>query len=41
MKTFVKKLIAVELKIENWFNNRFGWFFTNGNKEDFYTNQGK
>jgi len=23
---------AVLIKIEQWFNNRFAWFFTNGNK---------
>lgn len=39
MKTIVKKFVLVQSKIENWFNKRFGWFFTNGNKEDYYSNQ--
>ena len=26
------KVIKKINRLENWFNNKFGWFFTNGNK---------
>jgi len=32
MMKIVAKTQAVRKRFENWFNNRFSWFFTNGNK---------
>lgn len=39
MNTLIQKFILVQTKIETWFNKRFGWFFTNGNKENYYNKQ--
>ena len=33
----IKMIEKIELsikRIESWFNKRFGWFFTNGNKSE-------
>lgn len=38
MKTFLQKLKLIQVRFENWFNARFGWFFTNGNKTNEYSN---
>lgn len=32
MPTTMAHIIAPILRFERWFNARFGWFFTNGNK---------
>lgn len=33
MDTFIDRLAARFRRLEYWFDQRFGWFFTNGMKE--------
>lgn len=40
MKALFQKLKFAQARFENWFNNRFGWFFTNGNKDKSYSDSG-
>lgn len=32
----IQNIINTLKKFEAWFNQKFGWFFTNGNKENIY-----
>lgn len=34
MQQFINHLISVYLEFERWFEKNFGWFFTNGAKNE-------
>lgn len=33
MNRTIHRLLSMFLRFQNWFDARFGWFFTNGMKE--------